>query len=51
MDMSYLVVILLLTTLGAVIIFALVSKSRVEKRRHDDTAPKSTLAKDAPNQR
>lgn len=35
-----------LLTLLAVLIFALVSKARVEERRHDPNAPKSTLAKD-----
>ena len=37
-----------LLTLLAVAVFALVSKARVEARRHDPTAPKSTLAKDGP---
>jgi hypothetical protein len=50
MDASFLVPLLALITLLAVAVFALVSKSRVEKRRHDPNAPKSTLAKDAPNE-
>lgn len=37
-----------LLTLLAVAIFALISKGRVEQRRHDPNAPKSTLAKDGP---
>lgn len=37
-----------LLTLLAVAVFALVSKARVEERRHDPSAPKSTLAKDGP---
>ncbi len=48
MDYSALVPILALGTLLAVCIFALVSKARVEERRHDPDAPKSTLAKDGP---
>ncbi|PJF10507.1 hypothetical protein [Pseudorhodobacter sp. MZDSW-24AT] len=35
-----------LLTMLAVLIFALVSKARVEERRHDPNAPKSTLARD-----
>lgn len=49
MDITFLLVILALATLGAVTIFALVSKSRTEKRMKDDDAPKSRLAEDAPN--
>lgn len=37
-----------LLTLLAVATFALISKARVEERRHDPHAPKSTLAKDDP---
>ncbi|MDO8883762.1 MAG: hypothetical protein U0934_02705 [Pseudotabrizicola sp.] len=37
-----------LLTLLAVATFALISKARVEERRHDPYAPKSTLAKDGP---
>ena len=49
MDLSFLVPLLALFTLLAVAIFALVSKSRVERRRKNDDARKSTLAKDAPD--
>ncbi|NEX45532.1 hypothetical protein [Pseudotabrizicola algicola] len=35
-----------LLTLLAVATFALLSKARVEARRHDPNAPKSTLARD-----
>lgn len=51
MDLSFLVPLLALFTLLAVVVFALVSKNRVEKRRKDENAPKSTLAKDAPDHR
>jgi hypothetical protein len=49
MDLSFLVPLLALVTLLAVAVFALVSKARVDQRRHDPDAPKSTLAKDAPD--
>lgn len=49
MDYSYIVPILSLLTLLAVCIFALVSKARIERRRHDPNAPKSSLAKDSPS--
>jgi hypothetical protein len=48
MDVSFFLPLLTLFTLLAVVIFALVSKSRTEKRLHDPNAPKSTLAKDGP---
>jgi hypothetical protein len=51
MDLSFIVPLLALFTLLAVAVFALVSKSRVEQRRHDPNAPKSTLAKDGPDTR
>ncbi|MDO9640503.1 MAG: hypothetical protein Q7J44_18365 [Pseudotabrizicola sp.] len=35
-----------LITMLAVLVFAMISKARVEERRHDPNAPKSTLAKD-----
>ena len=35
-----------LLTMLAVLMFAMISKARVEERRHDPNAPKSTLAKD-----
>lgn len=47
MTAAYLVPILFLVTLGAVLIFALVSKERVERRKQDANAGKSTLAADA----
>lgn len=49
MDIGYLLGILSLGTMAAVIIFALVSKTRTEQRMADDDAPKSRLAEDAPN--
>jgi hypothetical protein len=49
MELSFLVPLLALITLLAVAVFALMSKSRVEKRRRDPDAPKSTLAEDAPD--
>lgn len=49
MDITYLVALLFLVTLGAALIFAAVSKARTEKRLNDDSAPKSTLAKDGPD--
>ncbi|MEO0745637.1 MAG: hypothetical protein AAFU86_10435 [Pseudomonadota bacterium] len=49
MDVTYLLGILALSTLGIVVIFALVSKHKTEQRMEDDDAPKSRLAKDAPD--
>ncbi|QYK41454.1 MAG: hypothetical protein KF887_19170 [Paracoccaceae bacterium] len=46
MDIDFLVPLLALGTLLSVCIFALVSKARIEERRHDPHAPKSTLAAD-----
>ncbi|MFC3182573.1 hypothetical protein [Cypionkella sinensis] len=48
MDTAWIVPMLALCTLGAVCIFALISKERTEERKHDPFAPKSTLAKDGP---
>lgn len=48
MDTMFFLPLLTMFTLLAVVIFALVSKHRTEKRRHDPDAPKSTLAKDGP---
>lgn len=48
MDYSWLIPFLALFTLLSVGVFALISKERVEERRHDPNAPKSTLAKDGP---
>lgn len=45
MDIS-IVIILALTTLVVVAALAWISKARTEKRRHDSTAPKSSLATD-----
>lgn len=50
-EIDVFLVILALGTLLAVIVFALISKNRTEKRRHDPDAEKSTLAKDAPDSR
>ncbi|WP_298843752.1 hypothetical protein [uncultured Roseobacter sp.] len=46
MDFTYLIVILALVTMLAVIVFALVSKAKVENRLADEDSPKSTLAAD-----
>lgn len=46
---SFLVPLLALFTLLAVCVFALVSKARVEQRRHDPNVPTSSLAKDSPS--
>lgn len=46
MDYTYLIVVLALGTLLAGLVFALVGKARIEKRRQDSSAPKSTLAAD-----
>jgi hypothetical protein len=51
MDFSFVVPLLALLTLLAVAVFALMSKKRVEERRHDPSAPKSTLAEDGPDTR
>ncbi|MES2968013.1 MAG: hypothetical protein V4804_04655 [Pseudomonadota bacterium] len=48
MDFTWIVPLLSLLTLLSVLVFALVSKERIEERRHDPNAPKSTLAKDGP---
>lgn len=50
MDATVFVPVLALITFALVIAFALKSKASVEARRDSD-APKSTLAKDAPDQR
>ncbi len=49
MDLIWLLPLLALGTISAVLIFALVSKEKVEARRADPNARKSTLAADAPN--
>lgn len=48
MDFPQIVPILAMLSLLAVCVFALVSKERVEQRRRDPLAPKSSLAKDSP---
>ncbi|MCE6951891.1 hypothetical protein LAZ40_19425 [Cereibacter sphaeroides] len=48
MDFAWIVPFLFLFTLLAGVVFAMVSKDRIEARRHDPNAPKSTLAKDGP---
>jgi hypothetical protein len=50
MDTSIFLPLLTFGTLFAVVIFALVSVERTERRRKDPNAPKSTLAKDAPDE-
>ncbi|MEL6647484.1 MAG: hypothetical protein AAFY35_13780 [Pseudomonadota bacterium] len=50
-DQSGLVIFLILFTFGAIIAWALISKWRTEKRKDDDSVPKSTLAKDGPDTR
>ncbi len=47
-DMSYIVPILAMGTFLCVLIFALVSKERVERLRKDPKAPTSSLAADSP---
>ncbi|WP_172839342.1 hypothetical protein [Tateyamaria omphalii] len=49
MDATNLLAVLALATLVMVIVFALVSKRKTEQRMNDDDAPKSRLAKDAPD--
>lgn len=48
-ELTWLVPLLAMITLLAVVLFALVSKYRVEQRRKDRTVPKSRLASDAPD--
>jgi hypothetical protein len=50
MDTSIFLPVLTFGTMFAVIVFALVSKERTERRRKDPDAPKSTLASDAPDE-
>jgi hypothetical protein len=49
MDITLLLPLLALMTITSGAVFALWSKNRTEKRRHDANAPKSTLAKDGPS--
>ncbi|MEL7211334.1 MAG: hypothetical protein AAGK92_01655 [Pseudomonadota bacterium] len=46
MDGAFLVLLLALFTLLAIIVFAIFSKRKTEKRMQDDSAEKSTLAAD-----
>lgn len=48
MDLHWFLPLLTMITLLAVVIFALLSKKKVEERRHDPTVPKSSLAPDSP---
>lgn len=48
MSMSFLVVVLFLLTAFAVLVWAITSKAKIEKRMADPKAPKSTLAADTP---
>lgn len=41
-------VLLSLGTIGVGVLVALRSRQKTEQRRHDDNAPKSSLAKDGP---
>jgi hypothetical protein len=50
-DVNFFLPLLAMLTLLGVVIFALVSKRRVEEKRHDPNSEKSTLAKDAPDHR
>lgn len=47
MDLYWFLPMLTMITLLAVVIFALLSKKKVEERRHDPYAPKSSLAPDS----
>lgn len=51
METFPLIALLSLGTMAAVLVFALVSRAKVKRRMEDDSAPKSTLAADAPDQR
>ncbi|SPH21866.1 hypothetical protein ASD8599_02617 [Ascidiaceihabitans donghaensis] len=46
MDASYIIVILALVTMLALIVFALASKAKLERRMDDPNSKKSTLAAD-----
>ncbi|WP_209427365.1 hypothetical protein [Pararhodobacter sp. SW119] len=47
MDLVWLLPLLAMFTLLSVVVFALLSKKRVEERRHDPNSPKSSLAPDS----
>ncbi|MFN3823626.1 MAG: hypothetical protein ACK4GW_15840 [Pseudorhodobacter sp.] len=48
MTAAFLIPLLALLTLLSVIVFALISKGRIEERRHDPSVPPSSLALDGP---
>lgn len=48
---GFVVPFLFVVTIGAIIVFALMSKKKTEQRKRDQTASKSTLAEDASNKR
>lgn len=49
MDTGFFLGFLSIFTLVAIIVIALVGRSRAQKRRRDEEAPKSRLAEDAPD--
>jgi hypothetical protein len=49
MDVTSLLPILAIGTLGAVIVFALISRYRTRQRKNDPNAPQSSLARDRPD--
>ncbi|MGM0584794.1 MAG: hypothetical protein ACQEUZ_09085 [Pseudomonadota bacterium] len=51
MEVGTLIPVLALTTLLIVLIAAFIGKRRTHEKREDPTAPKSTLAADAPDTR
>ncbi|MEM9579017.1 MAG: hypothetical protein AAF999_18685 [Pseudomonadota bacterium] len=51
MESSTLIAFLSIVTLGAVVVFALISKRRTEQRLKDESVPKSALAVDGPDQK
>ncbi|MBR3371380.1 MAG: hypothetical protein IKG52_12205 [Rhodobacteraceae bacterium] len=48
METTTLLALLALFTLICVVVFAAISKRKVEQRRHDPNVPKSSLATDSP---
>jgi hypothetical protein len=51
MDQTYLVALSFLVSLGSVLVFALVGKSRAEQRFEDEDTPKSSRAADRKHRR
>ena len=49
LELDQLLIFLALFSIGAVLVFAIISKRKTEKRRLDETVAKSRLAEDAPN--